>query len=240
MKGASQVGNDLESWIISRVGRDIYDIFFKGYTQKQWGKRPADLPAAIVKRIPIRYTYNDNYFDDYYQGIPIGGYSPIFQKLLARITVQLNTDYLKNRAHFDTLSPRVLYTGPLDKFFDYRFGKLEYRSLRFEHERYDISDYQGVAQMNFTSADIPYTRIVEHKHFEFGKQPVTWITREYPAACADGLIEMYPVRDGKSLKRYDNYRLLAREQGNARYYFGGRLADELPLGLVRASESTRV
>ncbi len=215
----------LETWSVSKVGREIYDLFIKGYTEKQWMKSPTELPASIIKRIPVRLTYDDSYFEDPYQGVPIGGYSRIFQQLLSGSNVLLNTDYFEDRTHFDAMAARILYTGPIDRFYDYRFGKLEYRSVRFEHELLEIPDFQGIAQMNYTSAQVPYTRIVEHKHFEFGKQPVTWITKEYPVQCTEGQLEMYPIRDSKNIAVLERYHKLRRHPEYLRYFFGGRLAE---------------
>lgn len=218
--------DSLEAWAISQVGRDIYEIFIKGYTEKQWGRSASDLPAAILKRIPIRLTYDDDYFSDEYQGIPIGGYTPIFEKLLAKAHVETNVDYFDDRTYFDSLAERVIYTGPVDRFHHYCFGKLAYRSLRFEHQRLETSDFQGVAQMNYSSADVPYTRIVEHKHFEFDRrQAVTWITREYPIEAGGGCDEMYPIRDGKNLEILRRYQNLSQLREYGSYYIGGRLGE---------------
>jgi UDP-galactopyranose mutase len=209
--------NNLEEWILSQVGPKLYEKFIKGYTTKQWGRDPKHLPSSIIKRLPIRLTYDDNYFNDIYQGIPIGGYTQIFEKLLDNIDTQLNTDYFK-----DTLPEhsKVIYTGPVDKFYDYEFGKLEYRSLRFENEHLDIKDYQGNAAINYTEADVPYTRIVEHKHFEYGKQNHTIITREYPTTEGE---PYYPVNDEVNNNRYNLYKELMNKEENI--IFGGRLAD---------------
>ena len=209
--------DNLEEWILSQVGPKLYEKFIKGYTTKQWGRDPKHLPASIIKRLPIRLTYDDNYFNDRYQGIPIGGYTQIFDKLLDGIEVKLGVDYFK-----DTLPEynKVIYTGPVDMFYNYTHGKLEYRSLRFESERLDISDYQGNAAINYTEVDIPYTRIVEHKHFEFGKQKHTVITREYPATEGE---PYYPVNDEVNNDRYNQYKSLMGKED--KIIFGGRLAD---------------
>jgi UDP-galactopyranose mutase len=209
--------NNLEEWILSQVGPKLYEKFIKGYTTKQWGRDPKHLPSSIIKRLPIRLTYDDNYFNDRYQGIPIGGYTQIFDKLLDGIEVKLGVDYFK-----DTLPEhnKVIYTGPVDMFYNYTHGKLEYRSLRFESERLDISDYQGNAAINYTEADIPYTRIVEHKHFEFGKQKHTVITREYPSTEGE---PYYPVNDEVNNDRYNQYKSLMDKED--KIIFGGRLAD---------------
>lgn len=225
-KVACNSEESLEAWAISQVGRDLYEIFIKGYTEKQWGRLASDLPAAILKRIPIRLTYDDDYFSDKYQGIPIGGYTPIFEKLLAKAHVQTNVDYFDDRTYFDSLAERVIYTGPVDRFHEYCFGKLEYRSLRFEHQRLETSDFQGIAQLNYSSVDVPYTRIVEHKHFEFDRQrPVTWITREYPVEAGDGCDEMYPIRDDKNLETLRRYQNLSKRPEYGSYYVGGRLGE---------------
>ncbi len=213
----------LEGWALSQVGREVYEIFVKGYTEKQWGRPPAELPASIIRRLPVRFTENDDYFDDLYQGIPEGGYTPIFQKLLAGTEVRLNTDYFTERSAFEALGRRLLYTGPVDRFFDFRFGRLDYRGLRFEHERVEQPDYQGIAVMNFTSARTPHTRIIEHQHFEFGRQPVTWITREYPQPVHGIQEPFYPIKDARNQKIFEQYKAWAGQLG--RYYFGGRLAE---------------
>ncbi len=218
-------GDDLESWIQSHVGRELYELFIKGYTEKQWNKNPAELPSSIIRRIPIRFTYDDGYFEDPFQGIPIGGYTPIFEKLLSGVDVMLGTDYFDDRPRFDSIAKRTLYTGPIDRFLEYRLGKLEYRSIRFEHERLDIPDFQGIAQMNYPSAQIPYTRTIEHKHFTFGKQPVTWITREYPVCSTQGEDEMYPLRDRNNIKLFSQYLAICKSSQFRRFYFGGRLAE---------------
>jgi UDP-galactopyranose mutase len=215
----------LEGWALSQVGQEIYDIFIKGYTQKQWGRPPSSLPASIIKRIPMRLTYDDNYFFDNYQGIPVGGYTAIFQKMLADVEVRLSTDYLADRERFDALAPRTLYTGPIDRFFDFRFGKLEYRSMRFEHERLEIPDFQGVSIVNYTAEQTPFTRIVEHKHFEFGTQPVTWITREYPLPEVGDSEPMYPIRDERNMQMLKQYQSMAEQPAHSHYYMGGRLAE---------------
>lgn len=216
---------NVEGWVVGQVGQELYEIFVKGYTEKHWNRKATELPASIVKRIPIRLTYDDNYFDDAYQGIPIGGYTPIFEKLLHGIEVRLNTDYFAGRTDFDGSARAVIYTGPVDRFFGYKFGRLEYRSIHFEDCLHELSDYQGLAQMNYTSHDVEYTRIVEHKHFEFGQQPVTWITKEYPAACTGIGEEMYPVRDTRNLTILKRYQALLGESACEKYYLGGRLAE---------------
>ena len=214
--------SNLEEWIISQVGEEIYDKFIYGYTKKQWGRDPKLLPSSIIKRIPIRLTWNDDYFDDKYQGIPIGGYTQIFEKLLEGIPVETGVDYLKDRERWDSLGKKVVYTGGLDEFFDFSLGELEWRSLKFEHEELSIPDYQGNVAFNFSSADIPYTRIIEHKHFEFGKQDHTVITREYPQQWNRTREKYYPVVDENNKNLYKKY--LEKIESH-KYVIGGRLAD---------------
>jgi UDP-galactopyranose mutase len=209
--------NNLEEWILSQVGTKLYETFIKGYTTKQWGRDPKYLPVSIIKRLPIRLTYDDNYFNDRYQGIPIGGYTQIFDKLLDDIDVKLGVDYFKDELPKHN---RIIYTGPVDMFYNYIHGKLEYRSLRFENEYLDINDYQGNAAINYTDINIPYTRIVEHKHFEFGKQKHTIITREYPTTEGE---PYYPINDKLNNDRYNLYKSLMDKEN--RVIFGGRLAD---------------
>lgn len=214
---------NLEEQAISLVGTDIYSKLIREYTEKQWGTDAKNLPAFIIKRLPVRFTYDNNYFNDRYQGIPIGGYTQIFEKLLEGTEVRLNTDYLKKRNEFDELTEKVIYTGPIDAFYDYCFGALEYRSLRFDTEILDMENYQGNAVVNYTSHDQPYTRIIEHKHFEFGNQPKTVITREYPSDWDVTKEPYYPVNNSKNDSIFKKYRDLNKE--NEKYIFGGRLAE---------------
>lgn len=214
---------NLEEQAISLVGRDIYEKLVKGYTQKQWGRECKDLPSFIIKRLPVRYTYDNNYFNDPYQGIPIGGYNVIIDKLFAGCDVELGCDYLSNRERYDAMGATIVYTGMIDAYYGYRFGQLEYRSLRFETEVKDTDNYQGVAVVNYTSSDEPYTRIIEHKHFEFGTQPKTVITREYPVDWKPGMEPYYPVNDEKNQAIYQQYETLAAAEKNV--IFGGRLAE---------------
>ncbi len=212
---------NLEEQAISLVGREIYTKLVKGYTEKQWGRDCKDLPAFIIKRLPVRYTYDNNYFNDTYQGIPIGGYNKIIDKLLEGIEVRLNTDYLANKEEYLSLAEKVIYTGTIDSYFDYSLGNLDYRSLRFETEILDIQEFQPVAVVNYNERQIPYTRIIEHKHFEFGKQEKTVITREYPANWQKGDEPYYPVNDDRNNALYEQYKRLAENEKNV--IFGGRL-----------------
>lgn len=215
---------NLEEQAISLVGRDIYEKLIKEYTEKQWNRSCKDLPAFIIKRLPVRFTYNNNYFNDRYQGIPIGGYNVIIDKMLEKCDIELNVDYLKNKDKYKSLANRVLYTGMIDEYFDYLFGKLEYRSLRFENEILEgVDNYQGNAVVNYTSHEVPYTRIIEHKHFEFGNQPDTVITKEYPTDWKPGMEAYYPVNDSKNSELYQKYKELLDREENV--IFGGRLAE---------------
>lgn len=212
---------NLEEQALKLCGRDIYEIFIKGYTEKQWGRPATELPAFIIKRIPFRFTYNNNYFDDEYQGIPKGGYNVLIDVLLDGIEVRLNTDYLQSRTELDSLADKILFTGCIDEFFDYQLGHLEYRSLRFEHERLEIDDFQGNAVINYNEKAVSYTRIIEHKHFEFGNQVHTLITREYPATLAVGKEPYYPVNDDTNNILLKQYKELAKQRKEI--LFGGRL-----------------
>ena len=210
---------NLEEQALSLVGTDVYEKLIKGYTEKQWGRKCSELPAFIIKRLPLRFTFDNNYFNDKYQGIPIGGYTQIFEKLLDGIEVRLNTDYSKLRG--ERIAEKTLYTGCIDEFFDYKFGVLEYRSARFENEILDKENYQGNAVVNYTSVDIPYTRVIEHKHFEFGTQPKTVISREYSAEWKPGIEPYYPINDEKNNALFERYRALAQSRPDI--IFGGRL-----------------
>lgn len=214
---------NLEEQAISLVGRDIYERLIKGYTEKQWGRSCTELPAFIIRRLPVRLTYNNNYFKDRWQGIPMGGYNQIIDRLLEGVEVKLGVDYDTNRDAFRDAAPTVLYTGQIDAYFGYRLGNLEYRGLRFETERLEKENYQGVACMNFTAREVPYTRIIEHKHFEFGTQPVTYITREYPSDWKPGDEAYYPVNNEANQKLYKAYQELAATEKNV--IFGGRLGE---------------
>jgi UDP-galactopyranose mutase len=215
-----QTPKNLEEWVLSQVGQEIYETFIKGYTTKQWNKDPKDLPTSIIRRLPIRLNFDDNYFFDTYQGIPIGGYTKIFEKLLDGIEVRLNTDYFDNRDYFDSIAKRVVYTGPIDLFYNFKFGKLEYRSLKFENKILEVEDYQGNAIINFTEKEIPYTRITEHKHFEFGRQKNTIITKEFPSDTGD---PYYPINDKINNMRFELYEQLMKSE--KKFIFGGRLPD---------------
>ncbi|MDP4087872.1 MAG: UDP-galactopyranose mutase [Bacillota bacterium] len=217
---------NLEEQALSLVGRDIYEKLIKGYTEKQWGRRATELPSFIIKRLPVRFTYDNNYFNDKYQGIPIGGYTQIIEKLLSNIEVHLDKDFFANRAEFAAQADKILFTGMIDEYYNYCYGELEYRSLRFETEILDCENYQGNAVVNYTEYEVPFTRIIEHKHFEFGSQvssinPKTVITREYPAEWNRGDDPYYPMNDDKNNDLYAKYRLLAEKEHNV--IFGGRL-----------------
>ena len=224
-KAAAHVENpqNLEEQAISLVGTDIYEKLIKGYTEKQWGRPCDQLPAFIIKRLPVRLIYDNNYFNDKYQGIPVGGYTALVEKLLDGIEVRLGVDYLADRENLSTLSKTVVYTGPIDAYFDYKLGALEYRSVRFETEVLDMPNYQGNAVVNYTDAETPYTRIIEHKHFEFGTQPKTVISREYSAEWKPGDEPYYPVNDEKNGALYQQYKALADAEGGV--IFGGRLGE---------------
>ena len=214
---------NLEEQAISLVGKDIYEKLIKGYTEKQWGRRCTELPEFIIKRLPVRYTYDNNYFNDKYQGIPEGGYNVIFDKLLKGIDVELNVDFFDKKRELLQKADKIVFTGMIDQYFDYQYGVLEYRSLRFEHETLDEENHQGNAVVNYNEREVPYTRIIEHKHFEFGKQPKTVITREYPAEWKQGDEPYYPVNNEKNAEIFKKYQELAQKEENV--IFGGRLAD---------------
>ena len=222
---------NLEEQAISLVGEDIYKKLIKGYTEKQWGRDCKDLPAFIIKRIPVRYIYDNNYFNDRFQGIPIGGYNELTDKLFEGCDIMCGCDFLKNRDELMTVAGKVIYTGAIDEFFDYSEGELSYRSLRFETELLDMPDYQGNAVVNYTDRETPFTRIIEHKHFEFGTQKKTVITREYPAEYKRGMERYYPVNDEKNQQLYEVYRKKAeslnaeRKDGEPEVIFGGRLGE---------------
>ena len=212
---------NLEEQALSLVGKDVYEKLIKGYTEKQWGRDCKELPSFIIKRLPLRFVYDNNYFNDRFQGIPMGGYTKIVEKMLDGIEVRLNTNYLDNREEFDAMADKIVYTGMIDQFYDYKLGVLEYRSVRFETEELDMENYQGNAVVNYTEREVPYTRIIEHKHFEFGKQPTTIISREYSSEWKKGDEPYYPVNNEKNNNLYKQYKELADKE--AKVIFGGRL-----------------
>lgn len=212
---------NLEEQAINLVGKDIYEILVKGYTEKQWGRSATELPPQIIKRLPVRMTYDNNYFNDLYQGIPVGGYTQIIEKMLDGVEVRLNVDYLEHKKELDAICKKIIYTGPIDAYFSYKYGELEYRSVRFETEILDEENYQGDAVVNYTDYEVPYTRIIEHKHFEFGTQPKTVISREYSAEWKLGEEPYYPVNDEKNNKLYQKYADDAAKE--EKVIFGGRL-----------------
>lgn len=214
---------NLEEQAISLVGTDIYEKLVKGYTEKQWGRPCSQLPAFIIQRLPVRFVYDNNYFNALYQGIPVGGYTAMVQKMLEGIEVRLGQDYLENKAGWDAQAKKVVYTGPIDAYFGSCYGPLEYRSVRFETEVLDTPNYQGNAVVNYTDAETPYTRIIEHKHFEFGTQPKTVISREYSAEWKPGDEPYYPVNDQKNGELYARYKALADQEEKT--IFGGRLGE---------------
>ncbi|WP_342647774.1 UDP-galactopyranose mutase [Mucilaginibacter sp. CSA2-8R] len=222
---ASGVKNpqNLEEQAISLVGTDIYYKLIKGYTEKQWGRDAKELPAFIIKRLPVRFTYDNNYFNDKYQGIPIGGYNKLTEGLLQGIEVKTDVDYFEGKAHWDSLADKLVFTGKIDQYYDYRFGQLQYRSLNFEHQTLDTDNYQGNAVVNYTERHIPYTRIIEHKHFEFGTQPKTVITKEFPEEWNNEKEPYYPINDAKNTEMYKQYEQLAKVDSHI--VFGGRLAE---------------
>jgi len=219
MKGKEP--KNLEEQAISLVGKDIYELLIKGYTEKQWGRKCTELPASIIKRLPVRFNYDNNYFNDRYQGIPIGGYTQIIEKMLEGSEVLLNTDFFDDKEKYLSMADKVVYSGTIDRYFDYCEGELEYRSLRFESEVLDCENFQGNAVVNYTEAEIPFTRIIEHKHFEYGTQPKTIITKEYPAAWKQGDEPYYAVNDEKNSVLYSKYKAMAEKQDKV--IFGGRL-----------------
>ena len=214
---------NLEQQAISLVGTDIYEKLVKGYTEKQWGRPCRELPAFIIKRLPVRFTFDNNYFNAMHQGIPMGGYTAMVQNMLKGTDVRLNTDYLAHKAQLDALACRVVYTGPIDAYFGYCYGPLEYRSVRFETQVLDMPNYQGNAVINYTDAETPYTRVIEHKHFEFGTQPQTVISREYSTEWKPGQEPYYPVNDEKNNALYARYAALAQQEPHV--IFGGRLGE---------------
>ena len=214
---------NLEEQALSLVGHDVYETLIKGYTEKQWGRSATELPAFIIKRIPIRFQFDNNYFNDTYQGIPKGGYNILIEKMLEKADVKLNIDYLSNKKELDQLANKVVYTGMIDEYFDYCYGKLGYRTLNFEHiELLNNDNYQGNAVVNYTEKKVPFTRIIEHKHFEFGNQPHTVITKEYSGEWCEGAEPYYPINDNTNNSLYEKYKYKADKESNI--IFGGRLA----------------
>lgn len=219
---------NLEEQAISLIGKDIYEKLIKGYTEKQWGRQCTDLPAFIIKRLPVRFVYDNNYFNDKYQGIPIGGYNKLIDGLLEGIEVRTGVDFFENREYWENIADKIVFTGKIDEFYNYRFGKLEYRTVRFEEEILDCPNYQGNAVINYTEKEVPYTRIIEHKHFEkFGAEvyqcPRTVISKEYSTEWKEGMEPYYPVNDEKNNALYGKYKELADQEKNV--IFGGRLAE---------------
>lgn len=219
---------NLEEQALTLIGKDIYEQLINGYTEKQWGRKCTELPAFIIRRLPVRMTFDNNYFNDSYQGIPVGGYNKLIAGLLKDVEVKLNTDFFADREHWENIADKIVFTGKIDEFYDYRFGKLEYRTVRFETETLDTPNWQGNAVVNYTSADVPFTRIIEHKHFEvFGNEiydnPKTVISREYSTEWQDGMEPFYPVNDAKNQETYEKYSAIAEKESNI--IFGGRLAE---------------
>lgn len=219
---------NLEEQALTLIGKDIYEQLIKGYTEKQWGRKCTELPAFIIRRLPVRLTFDNNYFNDLYQGIPIGGYNKLIDGLLEGIEVKLNIDFFGDRKHWESIADKIVFTGKIDEFYNYRFGKLEYRTVRFETEVLDEANHQGNAVMNYTSSDVPYTRVIEHKHFEtFGndvyENPKTVISREYSTEWQDGMEPFYPVNNNRNQNIYEKYRALSEKEINV--IFGGRLAE---------------
>lgn len=214
---------NLEEQAISLIGSDIYKKLVKGYTEKQWGTRATELPAFIIKRLPVRFTYDNNYFNDKYQGIPEGGYTKIIEKMLDGVDVKLNVDFFEHRSELEKMADKIVFTGMIDEFYDYKFGTLEYRSLRFEHEILSEENHQGNAVVNYTEYEVPYTRIIEHKHFEYGTQPKTVITKEYPAKWEKGDEPYYPINNDRNNEMFEKYKELASKENKV--IFGGRLAE---------------
>lgn len=226
-EGVSEPRN-LEEQALTLIGKDIYEQLIKGYTEKQWGRPCSELPAFIIRRLPVRLTFDNNYFNDCYQGIPIGGYNKLINGLLDGIEVRLDTDFFENREHWESIADTIVFTGKIDEFYNYRFGKLEYRTVRFDTEILDNPNWQGNAVVNYTDSDVPYTRIIEHKHFElFGNEvydyPKTVISREYSSEWKEGMEPFYPINDCHNQEVYGKYKVLADKENNV--IFGGRLAE---------------
>jgi UDP-galactopyranose mutase len=214
---------NLEEQALSLVGVDIYEKLIKGYTEKQWGRSATELPAFIIKRLPVRFNFDNNYFNDKYQGIPIGGYNKLIEGLLKGIETRTSIDFFREKETLEKLADKIVFTGKIDEYFDYKFGRLEYRSLEFKHEVLDTENYQGNAVVNYTEAEVPYTRVIEHKHFEFGNQKKTVITKEYPKEWKKGDEPYYPINDKKNANIYLRYKEISEKRDNV--IFGGRLAE---------------
>ena len=214
---------NLEEQAISLVGRTIYEKLVKGYTEKQWNRKCVDLPASIIKRLPVRFIYDNNYFNDAYQGIPIGGYTLLIDRMLDGVEVKLNTNFFDNKLEYMNMAKKVIYTGPIDEFYNYSLGHLEYRSLKFDTKIFDIDNYQGNAVVNYTGTEVTYTRVIEHKHFEFNVGPKTVVTFEYPSDMSEGLEPFYPINDEKNNKMAQEYRNLASIEDKV--IFGGRMGE---------------
>jgi UDP-galactopyranose mutase len=214
---------NLEEQALILAGKDIYEKLIKGYTEKQWGRSAREIPAFIIKRLPFRFTFDNNYFNDLYQGIPIGGYTKLIQNMLNGIEVITQIDYLQNKHDLDIRAKKVIYTGKIDEYYDYCFGKLDYRGLHFENELINITNFQGNAVVNYTDREVPFTRIIEHKHFEYGNQDVTYITREYPHEFSQTNESFYPINDDKNQNIYLKYKEMSDKEENV--FFGGRLAE---------------
>lgn len=214
---------NLEEQAISLVGRDIYETLVKSYTEKQWGRNAKDLPSFIIKRLPVRFTYDNNYFSDRYQGIPIDGYTSIIEKMLTGTEIKLETDFLKEKEKYMNIAKKIIYTGPIDEYYDYQFGRLAYRTLHFKHEYHETDNYQGNAVINYTDDSVEFTRIIEHKHFDNANTPHTIITKEFPAECTSQDTPYYPVNDEINMNIFKQYRELSKSEG--KIIFGGRLAE---------------
>ena len=222
-KSCSGRAEKSEEQAIKLVGKDIYEKLVKGYTEKQWGRDCSELPSFIIKRLPVRFTYDNNYFNDLYQGIPIGGYNVLTERLFEKADVQTGVDFLEDKEKYLAMGETVIYTGAIDAFYDYALGKLEYRTVRFETEVLDTDNYQGVAVVNYTDRETPYTRVIEHKHFEFGTQKKTVISREYSTDWKEGMEPYYPVNDARNQELYQKYAALAEKE--EKVIFGGRLGE---------------
>ena len=219
---------NLEEQALLLIGRDIYEKLIKGYTEKQWGRKCSDLPAFIIKRLPVRFVYDNNYFNDKYQGIPVGGYNKLIDGLLEGVETKVGVDFFENRSYWESVAEKIVFTGKIDEFYDYRYGKLNYRTVRFEEETHDTPNYQGNAVINYTEAKVPFTRVIEHKHFEmFGQEvydvPKTVISKEYSTEWQDGMEPYYPVNDDVNNELAQKYRSLGEKEANV--IFGGRLAE---------------